>query len=110
LDHELQLRGIPKGDLPGYDREATTHIGVALAVKTGEADAGLCVYSAAHALGLPFVPVAQERYEIAIRREHMEDPRILALVGAIRSPRFKEVLKNLGGYDDSITGVLRQVP
>ncbi len=110
LDHELQLRGIPKDDILGYDREATTHIGVALAVKTGEADAGLCVYSAAQALGLPFVPVAQERYEIAIRREHMEDPRIQALVGAIRSPGFKEVLKKLGGYDDSITGVLRQVP
>ena len=110
LDHELKLRGISKDEIPGYDREATTHIGVALAVKTGEADAGLCVYSAAHALGLPFVPVAQERYEIAIRREHMEDPRIQAIVGAIRSPRFKEVLNNLGGYDDSITGVLRQVP
>lgn len=110
LDHELKLRGISKDEIPGYDREATTHIGVALAVKTGEADAGLCVYSAAHALGLPFVPVAQERYEIAIRREHMEDPRIHAIVRAIRSPRFKEVLNNLGGYDDSITGVLRQVP
>jgi len=110
LDHELKLRGISKDEIPGYDREATTHIGVALAVKTGEADAGLCVYSAAHALGLPFVPVAQERYEIAIRREHMEDPRIHAIVSAIRSPQFKEVLNNLGGYDDSITGVLRQVP
>lgn len=110
LDHELNLRSIPKDDIPGYDREATTHIGVALAVKTGEADAGLCVYSAAHALGLPFVPVAQERYEIAIRMEHMEDPRIQAIVSAIQSPRFKEVLNNLGGYDNSITGVLRQVP
>lgn len=109
LDHELKLRNIPKDDIPGYDREATTHIGVALAVKTGEADAGLCVYSAAHALGLPFVPVAQERYEIAIRSEHMEDPRIHAIVSAIQSPRFREVLNNLGGYDDSITGVLRQV-
>ncbi|OPX68505.1 MAG: molybdopterin biosynthesis protein MoeA [Methanoregulaceae archaeon PtaB.Bin108] len=110
LDHELHLRGIPKEDIPGYEREATTHIGVALAVKTGEAEAGLCVYSAARALGLPFVPVAKERYEIAIRREHMEDSRISALLGAIRSPRFREILRELGGYDDSITGVLRQVP
>lgn len=110
LDHELQLRGISKEEIPGYEREATTHIGVALAVKTGEAEAGLCVYSAAKALGLPFVPVAKERYEIAIRREHVEDPRIAALVGAIRSQKFKNILGDLGGYDDSITGVLRQVP
>jgi len=110
LDHELRLRGIATKDIPGYDREATTHIGVALAVKTGEADAGLCVYSAAKALGLPFIPVAKERYEIALRKEHMGDSSAVALLNAIRSPRFKEILRQLGGYDESITGVLRQVP
>ncbi len=110
LDHELRLREISPGDIPGYEREATTHIGVALAVKTGEAEAGMCVYSAAKALGLPFVPVAKERYELAIRREHMEDPRIRSLLDAIRSPHFREVLGRLGGYDDSITGVQRKVP
>jgi len=110
LDHELRSRGISPGDIPGYDREATTHIGVALAVKTGEAEAGMCVYSAAKALGLSFVPVASERYELAVRREFSEDPRIRALLFAIRSPRFKEILHTLGGYDDSITGVLRRVP
>ena len=110
LDHELGSRGISPEDIPGYDREATTHIGVALAVKTGEAEAGMCVYSAAKALGLSFVPVASERYELAVRREFSEDPRIRALLFAIRSPRFKEILHALGGYDDSITGVLRRVP
>ena len=75
LDYELKKAGIDPSSLPGYEREVTTHIAVALAVKSGEADAGMCVYSAAKALGLPFVPVAQERYELAIRREHREDPR-----------------------------------
>ncbi|MCU0632734.1 MAG: molybdopterin biosynthesis protein [Methanolinea sp.] len=109
LDHELRLRGIASGEIPGYDREATTHIGVALAVKTGEAEAGMCVYSAAKALGLPFMPVAQERYELAIRSEYMDDQRVMALVKAIRSPRFREILLRLGGYDESIAGVQRQV-
>lgn len=31
--------------IPGYEREVTTHIAVALAVKSGEADAGMCVYT-----------------------------------------------------------------
>jgi len=110
LDHELRSRGISPDDIPGYDREATTHIGVALAVKTGEAEAGMCVYSAAKALGLSFVPVASERYELAIRREFGEDPRVRALLDAIRSPRFREILHALGGYDDSITGMMRRVP
>ncbi|MGA2122067.1 MAG: molybdopterin biosynthesis protein [Methanoregula sp.] len=110
LDHELKKAGIDPASMPGYEREVTTHIAAALAVKSGEAEAGLCVYSAAKALGLPFVPVSQERYELAIRREHADDPRIRALVKAIRSPEFKTILNRLGGYDTSETGLLRTVP
>ncbi|NYT07272.1 MAG: molybdopterin biosynthesis protein, partial [Methanomicrobiales archaeon] len=87
-----------------------THIGVALAVKTGEAEAGMCVYSAAQALGLPFVPVGTERYELAFRTGDSDDPRITALVQAIASPEFREILSGLGGYTTQETGVLRQVP
>jgi putative molybdopterin biosynthesis protein len=104
LDYELKKTGIDPAAIPGYEREVTTHIAVALAVKSGEADAGMCVYSAAKALGLPFVPVAQERYELAIRREHANDPRITALIKAIQSPAFREILTRLGGYDTSETG------
>jgi putative molybdopterin biosynthesis protein len=87
----------------------TTHIAVALAVKSGEADAGMCVYSAAKALGLPFVPVAQERYELAFRKEHADDPRLVALIHAIRSPAFRDILVHLGGYETAETGQLRSV-
>jgi len=110
LDYELKKAGIDPASIPGYEREVTTHIAVALAVKSGEADAGMCVYSAAKALGLPFVPVAQERYELAIRTEHARDPRIAALVTAIRSPAFREILSRLGGYDISETGQQRSGP
>jgi putative molybdopterin biosynthesis protein len=110
LDYELRNLGISPGSIPGYDRELTTHIGVALAVKTGEADAGMCVYSAAKALGLPFVPVGTERYELAFRTGDGDDPKIRALVNAIASPAFREILSRLGGYDTRETGLLRQVP
>ena len=108
LDYELKKAGIDPSTLPGYDREVSTHIAVALAVKSGEADAGMCVYSAARALGLPFVPVAQERYQLAFRKEYTEDPRLAALITAVRSPGFKKILSNLGGYDTKETGLIRQ--
>jgi len=110
LDHELRKKGINPSTIRGYEREVTTHLAVALAVKSGEADAGMCVYSAAHALGLEFVPVASERYEIAIRRTHLTDPRVAALCGAIASPAFKECLHRLGGYDTTETGGRRELP
>jgi putative molybdopterin biosynthesis protein len=107
LDYELKKTGIDPSTLPGYEREMTTHIAVALAVKSREADAGMCVYSAAKALGLPFVPVANERYELAFRLEHADDQRLIALIEAVRSPAFKEILSRLGGYRTDETGMLR---
>jgi putative molybdopterin biosynthesis protein len=110
LDHELKLRGISPAVIRGYEREVTTHLAVALAVKSGEADAGLCVYSAAKALGLRFMPVASERYEIALRSEYLDDPRVSALCDTIISPDFKVILDRLGGYDTRDTGVRRVLP
>jgi putative molybdopterin biosynthesis protein len=108
LDHELKKAGIDPATIPGYEREVTTHIAVALAVKSGEADAGMCVFSAAKALGLPFKPVAHERYELAFRRVHADDPRLRVLLEAIRSPEFRKILSILGGYETRETGLLRK--
>ncbi|MFA5222091.1 MAG: substrate-binding domain-containing protein, partial [Methanoregula sp.] len=110
LDFELRKNGIDPSTIRGYEREVTTHLAMALAVKSNEADAGMCVYSAAHALGLQFVPVASERYEIAIRKKHLGDPRVAALIDAIVSPEFHEILHRLGGYDTKETGVRRELP
>ena len=99
LDHLLEKNHIDSSEISGYEREVTTHLAVALAVKSGEADAGMCVYSAAKALGLRFVPVASERYEIGIRREHLEDPRVSELCDTLVSHEFKGILDRLGGYD-----------
>jgi putative molybdopterin biosynthesis protein len=107
FDYELKRAGIDPSVIPGYGREVTTHIAVALAVKSGEADAGMCVFSAAKALGLPFVPVAQERYELAFRKEYAEDPRLASLITAVRSSGFKKILEALGGYDTKETGLIR---
>ena len=110
LDHQLRQNGIEPSKILGYEREVTTHLAVALAVKSGEAEAGMCVYSAAKALGLEFRPVASERYEIAIRREHIDDPRVSALCSILISPEFREILGRLGGYDTTETGVRRSLP
>jgi putative molybdopterin biosynthesis protein len=110
LDYELSRQGICPEQLPGYDREVTTHLAVALAVKSGEADAGLGVYSAAKSLGLSFVPIGKERYEMVTRKESLDDPRIGELFGAVGSDRFKNILGSLGGYDTAMTGSTRLLP
>ncbi|MBN1195366.1 MAG: molybdopterin biosynthesis protein [Methanomicrobiaceae archaeon] len=111
LDHLLRERGIDSSAITGYDREYTTHLAIALAVKTGEADMGVCVYSAAKALGLPFVPVGTERYELVARKSTLRnDTRLAALFTCVSSDSFKETLTALGGYDIRETGVRRGLP
>ncbi len=109
LDHVLQQRGINPASVSGYEREVTTHLGVALSVRTGEADAGMGVYSAARALDLAFTPVATERYELVMHRDMLDDPRVAVLIETVSSGRFKQVLRDLGGYVTDETGVMREL-
>jgi len=44
---------------------------------------------------------------LAIRREMLEDPRIRTLVSLIQSPRYRAILAKTGGYDTSLTGIVR---
>jgi molybdenum cofactor synthesis domain-containing protein len=111
LDHLLNERGIEPARIAGYDRELTTHLSVALAVKTGEADLGMCVYSAAKALDLPFVPVATERYELVAKKATLdEDARVRNLFASVASDEFKAILTRLGGYEITATGERRELP
>jgi len=78
---------------------------VAAAVVSGAADTGLAVLSAAQALGLDFVPVAQERYDLAIPEEHYETPMVQALLRIVREDRgFRDQIVGMGGYDVSEMG------
>ncbi len=110
LDLLLNRLGTVPGTVPGYDHEEYTHTAVASAVASGVADCGLGVLAAARALGLDFVPVAKELYELAILEENAGDPRVKSMIEALRSEEFKSALQQMGGYDCSVTGSERWWP
>jgi putative molybdopterin biosynthesis protein len=100
LDKHLREIGINPYMVKGYDREEYTHMAVASAVLTGIADTGLAVYSSARALGLDFIPVANERYDLAIPYEFMETEMIRIVLKIIREDKdFRTTVESLGGYD-----------
>jgi putative molybdopterin biosynthesis protein len=104
LDLRLREMGIPPHTVRGYDREVGTHTAVAAAVAQGDADAGLGILSAAKAMDLDFLPLAMERFDLAIRLADYETPPVAPLVAALRSEAFKAVVREMGGYDTSETG------
>jgi putative molybdopterin biosynthesis protein len=78
---------------------------VAAAVVSGAADTGLAVLSAARALGLDFILVAKERYDLAIPGEFFDTPLLRAVLAIIGDDSaFREQIVSLGGYDVSEMG------
>jgi len=55
---------------------------------------------------LAFVPVRAEAYDLCFRHEAADDPRLVALVDAIRSTRFRTVIGRIPGYESAGTGDL----
>ena len=104
LDYELRKIGIPPDEIDGYENELFTHLAVAAAVKDGVADVGLGISAAAKALDLDFIPVAEERYDLAIPERYLEDRLISRMIETIRSEEFKRRVETLGGYDTRSTG------
>lgn len=109
LDTMLAVEGIDPSKVNGYLQEVHGPPAVAVAIRNGFADAGMCTSSIAQANGLRFVPVAHEDYELALRREMLDDPRIRTLVSIIQSAQFRATLQKTGGYDTSLTGTIRRL-
>ena len=104
FDHHLGLAGLTPQDIQGYDQEELTHMGVAANVAGGAADAGLGVFAASRALALGFVPLARERYDLAIPTANMREARVQKLLEVIRSESFKAKVEAMGGYETAWTG------
>ena len=104
LDYKLGELGIGPNEIRGYDREEYTHLAVAASVAGGGADAGLGILSAARALGVDFVSLLSEQYDLVVPRDFYESDLLRPLFELIRCDAFKRAVDALGGYDTSITG------
>jgi putative molybdopterin biosynthesis protein len=104
MDAELARAGLKPTQLAGYSTVVQSHLAAAEAVAAGLADAAVGVRAAAQALGLAFVPLAQERYDLAIPARFFELAPVQALLETLTSPLFRLEVEALGGYDVSPMG------
>lgn len=101
-DYLLKEAGIDSVAIRGYDRDMTTHMAVAAAVKSGTADAGVGVRSAAEAMGLSFLPIGFEDYDFAIPERFLDTPMVQRFISVLRSDAFNALLKELEGYEQAV--------
>jgi putative molybdopterin biosynthesis protein len=104
LDAHLRSAGIRPEEIDGYGTELRTHTDVALAVASGQADAGLGVRAAAHAFGLRFTPLFMERYDLVFAADRADDEAYTRLRERLETKAFRSEVGRLSGYDPEHTG------
>lgn len=85
------------------------HAAVAEAVRAGWAEAGVCVRLAADEAGLNFIPVQTEALDFCFSTALSHEPRVKALIRALRSRAHRRLVSELPGYDARETGELIRV-
>lgn len=97
--HLLRRMGIAPSAVCGYEREAPTHDTVAAAIRAGTADVGPGIRAVAQKWELEFIPLAHERFDLAIPRAVLDSPRLRALLDVIHQAEFRQAVAALGGYE-----------
>ena len=100
IDIELKRMGImdPEKRIKGYVYEAKTHTAVASAVKNGRADVGVGIGYVAKLYGLDFIPIREERFDFAVRKDRLYKPAVRRFLETLRSERFAKELNKLPHY------------
>lgn len=107
LERLLARKARSLSDLAALDAPFATGADLAAAIRCGDAECGLASRAVAAALGLPFAPLAWERFDLAMRRRAYFEPGPQALFALMRTPAFAEQARRLGGYDVTQAGEVR---
>lgn len=106
LDFLLKQRGLTPETIAGYDHEEYTHMAVAGAVASGVADCGMAVRSAAIALGLDFISIGWERYDLVVPAAQADHPIVRQVLAVVGDDGFKRLLAAQPGYAIRETGCI----
>jgi molybdate-binding protein/DNA-binding XRE family transcriptional regulator len=106
LDRLLAAEGVRARQIEGYQRIAPGHLEAAGAVAAGVADAAVVTCASALALGLDFIPLASERFDLVTPKEWLRDQRVSRLLETLASGEFRRELASIGGYATQKSGAI----
>ncbi|HEY1373442.1 MAG TPA: substrate-binding domain-containing protein [Candidatus Binatia bacterium] len=104
LDQQFAILGVEPKNIKGYDDVVLTHLEVGSKILRQEADAGIATRTAARLLGLDFIPLTAERFDIVVGKQRFFSPAIKTLLDTVVSREFRNRVNAMGGYDTSDTG------
>ncbi len=98
LDAMIESTAMDPSSIHGYSDMEFTHAAVAAHVASGQVDAGFGVAASAARFGLEFIPLATERYVLAMSRETAQQKPAQRLMGILAGQRFADSVNELTGY------------
>ncbi|MCF8045522.1 MAG: helix-turn-helix transcriptional regulator [Desulfarculaceae bacterium] len=104
FDRELKKAGIEPGRIKGYENVVSKHLDAGFEILSGRADAAFCIKPVAAMLGLDFVSVCSERFDLLISKDRFFDKGIQLFLGLMNEDEFRRAAEKLGGYDLSRSG------
>jgi molybdate-binding protein/DNA-binding XRE family transcriptional regulator len=107
LDQRLRAAGINQDQVKGYGTIVASHVEIARAIASRQADVGIGIRSAAQLFELDFVPLQSARYDLVVPKAYLKShPTLTHLFETLVSRPFRNEIEALGGYDTSETGKL----
>ncbi len=104
VDRCLKKAGIESQNVQGYDRLAAGHLAAAWQVESRAVDCCVATRAVARLFGFHFIPLASERYDLVIRRQHLDLPGVQRVLAVLNRSGLRRELECLGGYDTWVTG------
>ncbi|MDP6933292.1 MAG: substrate-binding domain-containing protein [Myxococcota bacterium] len=87
----------------------SSHVEAAQAIALGAVDVAVVIEPVAQAFGLPFFPLSEERFELAIRTGHLDHPGVQRLLEQLASAGFAREVAGMGAYDTGEMGSTRRL-
>ena len=104
FDQQLARARMSRNKISGYDETVSTHLEVGLRVLSGRCEAGLATRTTAHLLGLDFVPLTRERFDMVVPKDRFFTEGMQNVLGLVGSREFRDRVGALGGYDVAESG------
>jgi len=104
LDYDLKKSRISASEISGYEKEVYTHFEVGLSILSKEADVGIGTIAVSKLLGLSFVPITRESFDMLMDQSTFFEKGIQAFIEVLNSKRFRTRVERLGSYDFKDSG------
>jgi putative molybdopterin biosynthesis protein len=103
FDYLLQESDIEVSDINGYDNVVSKHIDAGYMVKEELADAAIAIELIADMLGLEFIPIFIENYDLYFSNDFKKDDRFYKIIDILKEDGFgKNIISR--GYDTKNIG------